>query len=746
MPARKKPTAKKKPAVKRKPAAKQNDALLLRGARKTAQQGLRDRRVQTHKKRATWFRAREAWPLREAPVLHLTVQREKAARRLPAVSGATWELVGPTNIGGRCTSIVCDPANPDRLWIGAAGGGVWHSTDGGLQWRAQWHKQPVLNIGSLAIDPRNSNVIYAGTGEANLSADSHPGVGLYRSANGGRSWRQLAMVKKCGIPRRIGAIAIDPFDSQHIRIGGVNHDWEPQPGSTGMYYSRDGGRTWVRENFVSEANDRCHAILFHPTRQGTIFATFSARGVRNGFWRTRDGGATWVQLTAGLPNPSLIGRSSLALCLSNPDTLYLLAADDGDLVRGVFRSNNGGDTWRSIGGTHFAGEGQMSYGNTIVVHPTNADHVICGGVDLHRTTNGGQTWRKITRWDADRGDANYAHADHHALLMPAARPGLVLNANDGGLDVSADGGTTWTNRSAGLAATMFYDCDVAQSDGRIYGGGAQDNGTVVTQNGSPDTFSEILGGDGGWLIFDPGNAGHAFGSWQFVGLHRWRAGTQKEIRVPVKESELVWMAFSIFDPSNSRRVFLGTTRVWRTDDDGDSWRAMSPVLDGSPISALEVSTADTRRIYAGTENGGIFRSLDRGVTWSGDVAGPILPGRLISRLDSHPTEVQTVLAAVAGSGHSHVFLSADGGSTWQDIDHGLLPDVPCHAALFSPFQKDTIYAGSDAGVFVSRDRGANWENLSGNLPNTMVVDLVIHEADRTLTAATYGRSIWRIKI
>src|SRR6266851_2730760 len=408
-------------------------------------------RLSRHKKRSVWFQSRSAWPVREAPVHALVRERDRTKRTLPAKENVAWECIGPTNIGGRMTSIVCHPEKPDCIWAGAAAGGVWQSKDAGRTWRALWRDHDTLNIGSLAIDPKNPAVIYCGTGEANLSVDSYAGVGIYRTDNG--------------------------------------------------------GATWERESFVSKNNYWCHAIVFHPTKRRVIFATFTEQGAKSGIWRSTDGGENWMQLTEGLPAPECFGRTSLAISLSSPDVMYAFAEDAhsyrSDLVLGVFRSDDGGKSWREIGGKHFSGEQQISYGNTIAVHPKNPDHVLCGGVDLHLTTNGGKRWKKVTRWDAKPGDANYAHSDHHHLLMPPGAPGRVYDPNDGGLDVSRDGGITWSNRSKRLAITMYYDVDVAQSDGRHFGGGAQDNGTVVKTTGSNNDHFEILGGDGGWMIYDP---------------------------------------------------------------------------------------------------------------------------------------------------------------------------------------------------------------------------------------------------
>jgi photosystem II stability/assembly factor-like uncharacterized protein len=566
----------------------------------------------------------------------------------------------------------------------------------------------------------------------------------------------LAASADTAVPRRIGVIAIDPFDSRHLCIGGVGHQTPDRrdPGDIGgLYSSSDSGITWRRQNFISDNNYWCHSIRFHPRTRDVLYATFTERGARSGIWRSRDGGQNWDQLTAGLPPPARFGRTSLAISPSDPDVIYVFAMDmasgRSDLLLGVFRSSDGGNTWRDISGNHFRNEMQISYGNTIVVHPTHPNHVLCGGVDLHLTTDGGGQWQKVTRWDARRGANNYAHADHHALVMPAGAPGRVYDANDGGVDVSEDGGSRWSNRSKGLAVTMYYDMDVAQSDGRSFGGGAQDNGTLVTTTGQSDDHFELLGGDGGWIVYDPTEPNHIYASYYNLNIFRWRPGEDPvDVSPPASDGEKgsIWMAFIAMDPSNPRRVFTGSQRVWRTRTDGSSWRAVSPSLDGSPITAIEIARADPRRIYVGTENGGIFASPDGGETWSPDISSASLPGHTITRLQTSPTNADVLYATVANFGHSHVFRSEDGGNTWQDIDRGQLPDVPHHSLAIPPDQPSSLYVCCDAGVFFSTDGGGTWMNLTRNLPNVMVIDLAYQQRDGTLSAATYGRSLWRIQV
>jgi photosystem II stability/assembly factor-like uncharacterized protein len=704
------------------------------------------KRKTTHKKRAIWFQSQAAWPRKEARIHQLVSERARAAAQLRAQPcPSDWELVGPTNIGGRMTCAVCLPDKPETIWAGAAGGGVWKSVDGGASWRALWHKEATLNIGSLALDPNNPAILYCGTGEANLSADSYAGVGIYRSLDGGETWQLFVPALAAKIPGRIGTIAVDPWDSNHIRIGGVKHD---SADVDGMFVSRNGGASWVRETFPSDGAYRCHTILFHPTKRNVLFATISARSSSNGIWRSGNGGATWKQLPMESLTGDKMGRSSLAIAPSNPSVMYAFVEDDSDGVLGVFKTANGGQEWENVAGDHFRKEEQIAYGNTIVVHPTRPELVICGGTELHRTLDGGKTWRRITNgYPNNRKSAtNYAHPDHHCLLMPAARPGLVYDLNDGGVDVSENSGRTWRNRSEDLSVTMFYDVDVSQSDGRMFGGGTQDNGSVVTTTGEIDKFKEVNGGDGGWMLINPDNPEHFYSTVYEMEIERHRHTRVKKVSPPASkaEREAVWNVYLEMDPKDPSTIFAGGKRVWRTRNDGDDWDAVSDTLDDSPITAIEIAR-DSKTIYVGTTNGGVFHSLDGGDEWSGDLSGP-MPGFELTRLHSAPDDPHIVYATTGNFGASHVFRSNDAGRTWLDIDRNRLPDVP-HKAIAIPRKKPTtIYVCSHAGVYVSPDAGRTWRNLTRNLPNVPIIDLVYHEKDDTLTAATYGRSLWRLNV
>jgi photosystem II stability/assembly factor-like uncharacterized protein len=250
------------------------------------------------------------------------------------------------------------------------------------------------------------------------------------------------------------------------------------------------------------------------------------------------------------------------------------------------------------------------------------------------------------------------------------------------------------------------------------------------------------------MVIDPNDAGHIYASFQFGGMYRFRNGTMRKVSPPFKpeDSGGIWMVYITIDPNNSEVVYTGNQRVYRTRNDGVSWDALTPVLDGGPISAIEVAAADSKVIYVGTENGGLFRSLDGGATWSANVAGPTLPGVMITRIETSPSNAREVYLTVANFGNSHVFRSTDAGSTWSDIDGGKLPDAPHHALLIRPDAPKELYVCSDGGVYLTKDGGQTWENAISNLPNVMVVDLVYQTATKTLIAATYGRSAWQLKL
>lgn len=649
------------------------------------------------------------------------------------------------------TCVVAHPLNPKKVLAGAAGGGVWRRDFENGGWESAAKGLESLNIGSLALDThdRNHPVVYCGTGEANLSADGHPGAGLFRSDDWGTQWERVAIPTKDRIPGRIGTIAVDPTNSNHLFIGGVGHRSDEGDRSGGLFVSNDRGSNWSRVDSISKAPYWCHAVIFGRAPAEAIYAAITARGAQSGIWRSRDSGVTWNQLSDGLPSSEKIFRTNLALAPSEPACVYAFAANRAGLVLGVYQSRDEGDSWREIGHDHFANELFLNNASAIVVHPNKPEYVLCGGVDLHLWYEG--RWFQITSWRSKKGQAEYAHADHHCLLMP--EDDLVYDMNDGGMAISEDGGWNWNDRSEGLVTTMFYDIDVAPFDstGTAMGGGTQDNGTLVTLEG-PGQFQEVARGDGGWMAFDHKTLERFYSTIYGARVylhHNYPTGWREDISPPEESwiQDLVWLSPLKMHPQRPDTVYFGTTKIWLTEpapQQETNWHALSDDLDGSPITALEIA-ANPAYLYAGTENGGLFFSEDSGASWSGDLSGRVLPGAIITRIRAHPKEPSRVLVCVGRIGHPHVFRSNNRGQIWEAVGQNL-PDMPFRAMVIDPDNPEVVYLGSDVGVYVSKNFGESWLNISGDLPKTEITDLVIHKLTRALYAATYGRGIWRTKI
>ena len=645
----------------------------------------------THKERAVWFNERTCWPLRDADPTALERVWQDRAAAAPEAGPVQWDPAGPFNIGGRITSLAVHPTNHHVLYAGAAAGGVWRSRNGGQSWETTWPRWANPHVGALAIHPQDPRVIYCATGEANLSADSYPGSGIYISRDGGETWNILAPAKECGLPRRIGTIGVNPYSGggQVLYLGGVTHE-ETMP--SGLYASSDGGKTWDVERFFTSHNYWCHSIVFHP--DGLVYATLNTRGAQSGIWRLNDDG--WEHLEMGLPPSERLGRISLAIAPSQPDTLYALAGDwGGKKVAGVFRSRNKGERWENVGDEQFAAEHLSSYDCTIAVHPDDPNFVIWGGIDLYLTRDGGKKWVRATQWNVVPRDSTYAHSDHHALAMPARD--LIYTGSDGGVAMSKDG-KSWIDISSGMNTAMFYSLDVAPTNSAVFGGGAQDNGTLLAGIALPKGhFQQVLTGDGGGMVIDPADETHVFGSSQNLHIYRhspnrhWESEFWREVPLPPKdvtadEQAQTEIAVLAIDPTSTARIktiWVGSKRLWRTTNYGGNWYPGSPFLDSSVITAIEIAPSNPDVLFVGTTRGGIFRSRDGGETWSGSLSGPEIPMRLVSQIRTHPKSAEKVVATVAGTGVvsrliprskyaeamsgedttgiDHVFYSEDGG-------------------------------------------------------------------------------------
>ncbi len=731
----------------------------------------------------------------------------------PGAGPQVWQPMGPANFAGRVTSLGMHPKT-GMLFTGTAGGGIWRSPDLGKTWLepplvlhpptnsksaySQVRSWPSNAIGSLAIDPHNPNHILCGMGEANGSADNYPGCGIFHSLDAGETWRILAYSEETGLPRRIGALAVDPADPKHIRVGGATHNLAE---AAGLFFTVDGGITWSVENFFNKSYD-CHSILFGP--RGTFFATLDARGEGNGIWRYRN--SRWIGTFDGLPDKIHFGRTSLAQAPSRRGTIYALAGNRRGGVLGVFRSDDAGNSWREIGGRHFHGESQTSYTNCIAVHPEDPDFVVVGGLDVHVTRNGGKTWSHASDGGALPGTPKAVHDDQHALIV--LKDGTIITGSDGGVYVSANGGKSWSSRMHGMQTTMFYALDVAATNPNSMGGGCQDNGTLIRDDRDvPGHFRNVIGGDGIWLVYDREEASNIFGGYHEAHIfhHAEHRDRWVNITPPIHKSERKVKAIVVMAIEPMRRkgrqckyVYLGTNRLWRTPNWGKSWKPVSPDFDGTAVSAIAIAPDDPDFLLVGTSGGGIYRSTDGAKSWSENFAGAEIPPRMITSIEiftvpgppAGPGEFRIstrALCTVGATGlgrvpvpklfhpqadsalmrhaYSHVFACLGHGEYgWKDADGGRLPDVAYRCCAFESRPPYRVFLGGDFGVMMACPGGfealentynlANipvaehfdWRNISGNLPNVVVTGLVFHHDEAAIYASTYGRGIWRLKL
>ena len=707
-----------------------------------------------------WFYAQRMLPDGSVPSDRVEAAREQRLfeQALMTSAGVDWECVGPYNIGGRITSLAALPGGA-TVYVGSANGGVFKSTDFGIHFAPLTDATPIVSVGAIALDPADPQTLYVGTGESNGSVDSYDGNGLWRSNDGGASWVSLGLEATA----RIGEVAVDPQDPQHLLVAAMGRQFSTGP-DRGLYRSTNGGATWSRVLFVNDSTG-VSDVVFNPAHPDTVYAATWERvrrptyrrafGPGGGIWRSVNRGATWTRLTNGLPAADdNLGRIGLAVAPSRPSRVYaqiISGAIGGYTGRGLYRTDDGGQTWvrRDTGPFSASFGGFGWYFGEVAVDPLDADRVYTCGVSVLRSIDGGVSFTDIT---------SGAHVDEHALWIDPTNPNRVLMGGDGGFYWTL-GGVGW-NKSLDLPISQFYAGTVAPQNAAKILGGTQDNGTLKTETG-PSAWANILGGDGFHVLVDAANVNLLFGEWQFAsnnsGVKRsvnngasflsttgWSSGDRYNWNTPFTAN-----------PRSEATLLAGSHRVYRSLDNGRTWSAISPDLTYnlasgvvlSTITTVAVSAADTSLYYAGTDDGRVWRSDNFGVDWFGIDFG--LPSRYVTRVVPDPVDPQGVYVTLSGFGldelAAHVYRSTNRGLTWFPIA-GNLPDVPANDLVVDPVDPQTLYLGTDVGVYFTHSRGAVWAPMGRSMPVQSVADLELHAASRQLVAFTHGRSAWRFDL
>ena len=717
----------------------------------------------------------------------------------------TWQPLGPGNIGGRTRGLVIRPDNPNTMYAGSVGGGVWKTTDGGQSWNPLMDLLPSIGISALAMDPNNPDTLYAGTGEyytTDTRGDSIRGVGIYKTTDGGASWVLLPKAPGNAFDE-INKVVVSPNNSQNIYVA----TW------AGIYFSPDGGNTWQLQLQRFTTLRGCQDLVIRSDQSTDyLFAACAYSNSPNpAIYRNTDaaGSGSW-QVVFTVAN---MARTSLALAPSNQSIVYAAVAtfENGTYhngLLGVVRSTSNGDpnTWEMrvsnkdsnplntvlfsnprgffapvCTNTAQSLENQGWYDNAIAVDPTNPDAVWVGGIDLFRSDDGGQNWGIAAFWENTIPLPLHAHADNHVIVFPPNYDGAgnqtMLVASDGGiyrtdnaLATTATGpraacspyttSVVWYNLNNGYAATQFYH-GVVYPGGAAYIGGTQDNETIRGSDATgPQAWTTPRhSGDGGFVAIDPTDPTNWYASGVNLNFTRTANGGVTFLTamkgITEDSANFLFIAPWVMDPSEPKRLYTGGKTLWRTTDGAQNWSEASSAIpsNAGTISAIAISPSDPNQAVFGTSSGFVFRNngalgTNKSTVWSSSQprAG------FISHLEYDPSNPSTVYATYSeykqDASQSHIYKSSDGGATWSGSDGSgasSIPDIPVFTVLADPQNPSNLYAGSDVGVFVSLDGGASWSRDDNPFADAVTETLAIDRGagQSTLFAFTHGRGVWK---
>jgi photosystem II stability/assembly factor-like uncharacterized protein len=638
------------------------------------------------------------------------------------ISPASWQWLGPGNIGGRVRSIIIHPSDPQTLWLGSVSGGIWKTTDGGASWAPLADFLTNLAVSSMVIDPTNPKVLYAGTGEGYFNGDSIRGAGVFKTTDGGATWNQLPQTAASPNWYYVDRLAISPADNQVILAAT----------RSGIWRSSDGGTTWSRRLTTSFMFD----INFDPTDPSKAIASGDNGAVRY----STDGGLTWNPAT-GISG----SRIEVAYARSSPNIVYA-SVESGQGQ--IYKSTDGGQSYSLVNGNSLHLQDQGWYDNALWVDPTDPNNVIIGGIRLYRSTNSGANFSQIGN----------LHADQHIIIEAPGFDGvsnkMVYFGNDGGIfrttDINA-GFVITQELNNNLGITQFYSGAGNVSNGRIIGG-TQDNGTL-RYTGNTEAWNFMAGGDGGWTAADQTNPNYFYGEFQWLQLHRSiNGGTSSQaiyegITDAVPNGTTNFIAPFVLDPNNPNTLLAGGATLWRTTNAKGflplGWTAIKSSI-GSNISAIAVANGNSDIVWVGHNNGNIF------VTTNGTAASPIwtqvnMPatGRRNTRITIDPTNSNRVYVTFGGYAVGNVWRTDNAGASFTNITNNL-PIAPVRSLVVWQNNPNYLYVGTEVGVFASANGGQTW-SPSNDGPTNCSVDELFWMGN-TLVAATHGRGMFSINL
>jgi len=687
--------------------------------------------------------------------------------------GMKWRGIGPYR-GGRVLAVSGVPGDPYTFYFGGVAGGVWRTSDGGVNWTPLFDKEHISSIGAIAVADSNPNVIYVGTGESCIRGNISYGDGMYRSTDGGKTWTHIGLNNT----QHIARVLVHPRNPDLVYVAALGHAYGPNP-DRGVFRSADAGKTWEKILFK---DDKTGAIdlAFDPHNSNVLFAalwegvrtpwSMSSGGPGSGLYKSIDGGNTWKHLEGkGLPS-GIVGRIGVSVSGGDSNRVYaLIEAKDG----GLYRSDDGGDTWTRINEDQRLTQ-RAWYFTHIFADPKSVDTVYVLNTGVFRSSDGGKS---LTLLPAP-------HGDHHGLWIDPINPARMINGNDGGATVTVDGGKSWTTQYNQPTAQFYHVAADNQFLYYVYGA-QQDNTTVAIASRADDGYIgrqhwyDVGGGESGYVVPDPRDANVVYAGSGGGYLTRWDKRTSQAQDIAVWELDsaghgakdlkyrLGWTEPIVISPQSPDVLYTAAEMVFKSTDHGASWTAISPDLtrndkskqesSGGPISkdntsveyydtvfTVAESPLQKGLIWAGTDDGLVHITRDGGKSWSNITPKGIPEWSMISLIEASPHDAGTAYAAI--DAHKlddlkpYAFMTSDFGKTWKKITEGIPDGAYVHAVREDPRQKGLLYAGTESGIYVSFDNGAHWQSLQLNLPGTPIHDLVVKNDD--LVVATHGRSFW----
>jgi len=663
-----------------------------------------------------------------------------------------WESLGPTNISGRITDIEMPVSSDSRVYAGSASGGVFLSEDTGQSWRPIFDDQAALSIGDMAISQNNDNLIYVGTGESNAGGGSlaYDGNGIYRSLDAGETWVHIGL-EDAG---SIGRVAIDPANDDVVYVGAMGALFENDEHG-GIYKTTNGGDTWDQILFLSDSTG-CIDLVTHPDNSNVVYAAMWERirrphnrqygGETSGIYRSSDGGNTWTELINGLPTAREDkGRIGIAISASSPNILYAVYADAVGSLTAVYLTQDGGDSWEQKSIDGILPNSFWWWFGRIYIHPTNPNDLYVTSLTMSRSIDGANNWEEVF---------TNAHVDHHAMFIHPEFD-IVFNGNDGGVNRGLSPTNSDSDYLPGINNFQFYTCTIDPNNPDLIFGGSQDNGTNRISSQLTNEWNGILGGDGFRVVVDPNNSDIIYAESQRGNIARSDNGGDDFTNISSGlTGAFNWNTPIAIDPNNTEVLYTGSQTLFRTENRGGDWESISPSLvneDGprgnitfGSLTSIDVSSHDSNIIFVGTDDGEVWVTQDRGVTYEDISEG--IPHRWITAIVHDPLDDQGVYVTVSGfrfgESSAQVFYSNDLGQNWVDIG-STLPDIPVNDVIVDDVIPGLVFVATDLGVYLTLDGGAQWDLLGAELPIVPIIDIDLHSSSRTLVAASYGRGMFR---